>query len=333
MKVITQLIQHFWQRRVLTTEQVDYLVRQGFVRPGDLPGLDWSEDTGEEIAAPAVVFLAPDPLDEVAEKLTQRTAGRRGPGKPKGKVLAEDELVAAVETVLTERADALAAFRAWAARFGAAADWPGAAAAARRVPAEHFTAVLADGLRRGAAALRDLWAALDVEPLHAVADGPELRGPAVRAYRLLLAADRPLPPRHCFLLRHPPLQTARAVAELYRRLLAALASLRERQPRLLAAALRADAPAAPFWALALVYNARREPPGGPVMWGREYGPLPPPAAAVWRAAWSAALVMDPPAVTRLLAACYADEETRAAPEPLHCTYPLYCPRVWRAPAV
>jgi hypothetical protein len=126
-----------------------------------------------------------------------------------------------------------------------------------------------------------------------------------------------------------PLRAARGVAGLHRRLLAALAGLSERRPKLLAAALDRDAPAAAFWALTLVYNARRQPPGGPVVWGREYGPLRPPGAAVWRAAWSAARLMDPPAAARLWAACDAGG---AAPDPLRDAPPLHCPRGWRAPA-
>ena len=40
MKVITQLIKHFWERGALLAAEIEYLVRHGFVRVRDLPGYE-----------------------------------------------------------------------------------------------------------------------------------------------------------------------------------------------------------------------------------------------------------------------------------------------------
>src|SRR5205823_7589066 len=111
---------------------------------------------------------------------------------------------------LEARAAELEAFRDFAARFGAADTWVEAAVAARQAPDDRFAAELAKALRPKAATLRALWDALDVEPLHAVVDDPALHGPVVRAYRLLLTAERAMPGRHGFLLKRPALQAVRS---------------------------------------------------------------------------------------------------------------------------
>jgi len=332
MKVITQLIQHFWQRRDLSVEQAAYLVDQGFVRAGDLDGFAMPPEVEIPVAtAPAVP--PPDEFEELEAELVEETAAaRRGRGKPKGEVLSEKDLVSRVDAVLAERADALAAVRAWAGHYGRVPDWTVAVAAVRKAPAAAFEAGLVDGLRKTWITLADLWAAFDAEPLHAVIDDPAPHGPVVRAYRLLLDAGQPVPLRHGFLLKHPTLQAARGLAHAHRRLLAGLVGLFDRHPKLLAAALGRAAPPVPFWALVLVYNARRVPLYGIVRPALEYGPLAMPAAGVWRPAWSAALRMDPPAVTRLLVACYADAGERDDRDPLRCTFQIVCPRTWRVPA-
>ena len=55
MRVIEQLVQHFWARGALTREEALYLVRHGFVREADLAGLvdQPAEPVAEEESAGA----------------------------------------------------------------------------------------------------------------------------------------------------------------------------------------------------------------------------------------------------------------------------------------
>ena len=105
----------------------------------------------------------------------------------------------------------------------------------------------------------------------------------------------------------------------------------ERQPKVLASGLHHGTHAILFWALTLIYNARRQPFGAPLQPAREYGPLALPSANVWRQAWTAALAMDQPAVTPLLVACYQNEQDQKKREPVVCAFPFHCPLAWRAP--
>lgn len=328
MRVITQLIQHFWKRRDLSTEQAAYLVDQGFVRAGDLEGFEMPP----EIVIPINTRPAISPPNELEslelELVARATAPKRGSGKSKGAVLTEKQLVAAVDAVLDKRATELEALANWKNCRPQPNHWFKAITVIQNNSPREFEAAIADGFRRGAITIHTLWTALDIESLYQIIDKPELHGPVVRAFQLLLDGERPMPKPKKFLLKHDSLKAARALVEIHGKLLVGLMGLLERQPRLLAAALgKAGHPVA-HWALTLVYNARRKPFAGPVRPKREYGPLPLPDKQVWRPAWSAALRMDPQAVTQLLVHCYADAEARDGRDPLTCSFPFHNPRTW-----
>jgi hypothetical protein len=103
MKVITQLIRHFWQRGALTTSEIDYFVQHGFVRVRDLPGYQPGE-TGDSHEALATRGEPSEPLETVEEGLVRRSARRRGSGGPKRKVLETAELCQRLQAEFARRA-------------------------------------------------------------------------------------------------------------------------------------------------------------------------------------------------------------------------------------
>ena len=48
MRVIEQLVHHFWARGALTRDQAQFLVNHGFARAADLPGLTGEDEAAEE---------------------------------------------------------------------------------------------------------------------------------------------------------------------------------------------------------------------------------------------------------------------------------------------
>ena len=84
MKVLQQLIQHFWQRGVLALDQVHYLVESGFIRAGDLEDYEPRPQEENENAVgtghPPPEVYQPDELERAEEDLsTQRKVRRSGP--------------------------------------------------------------------------------------------------------------------------------------------------------------------------------------------------------------------------------------------------------------
>ncbi len=105
MKVITQLIRHFWQRGALSPEQAEYLLDQGFARLADLPGYQPPPDA----AAPAVATATIEPpsaLEELGEQLDRPR--KRGGGGPKGVVPEENDLRLWLNKQFARRSRALA---------------------------------------------------------------------------------------------------------------------------------------------------------------------------------------------------------------------------------
>ena len=88
MKVITQLIRHFWQRGALSYDQAEYLLDQGFARMADLPGFKRRERV---VVERQIEVLHPQPF-EIATEEIQTPPRRRGGGGPKGSVPETEDL-------------------------------------------------------------------------------------------------------------------------------------------------------------------------------------------------------------------------------------------------
>jgi hypothetical protein len=192
---------------------------------------------------------------------------------------------------------------------------------------DRFHKGLAAALRSQDFGLRTLWTAVDPEPFHARMEDASLRGPTVRAFRMLLSLrSAPRMGRYVWILRLAEVQTALNLLTVHRLLLAALGELyRQHRPTLNAALQHGSHPTVQ-WALVLLYNAGRRTSANGVVHRHEYGPIELPDESVWQQAWTSALVMDPPAITQLLVRCYGRSRAgdRAA-----CSKSLYCPLSWK----
>jgi hypothetical protein len=334
MKVITQLVQHFWSRQALSEAQAEYLVSQGFVRAGDLPGFTYSVPADKQPSSFKFKkpLAPPHPKEHVQEELEGRGPTKKArSGKSKGQPLTEKELVKQVESVYADRAELLERFRRWATALGPAADWVAAAVRMRKAAQSQALAALVQAARKRIVSLSDLWSATDIEPLHALVDSPDLRGPVTRAFRLLLTTDGALPPPYAALLKHDALAAAKNLATAHRRLIGTIGQLHDQHPNVLADALGHGNHPVVFWGLTLLYNARRKPLTAPIRPKREYGPISLPSADVWRQAWTIALALDEPNVAGLLMACFKDHPEPTKRDPRLCQFPFHCPLDWRAP--
>jgi hypothetical protein len=333
VKVISQLIQHFWQRQALTQDQVEYLVNQGFVRAVDLPG--FAPSTPADKQPSSFKFKKPvpppHPLEGVEEQLRSKSAGRRSRGKSAAVGLSEKDLVRAVECLLDQRAAALESFRRWTEPLGRSDSWIDAAHRVRQTSAARLLDHLGRSLKRNAVPLGTLWNALDVEPLHTLIDAEDVRGSVPRAFRAALTNDGPLAAPHVFLLKHEPIAAAKALAAAHRRLASALHRLHDAQPKTIATALANGNHPVIFWSLVLLYNARRKPIDGPMKPRREYRLPSWPSQPVWNQAWTLVRTWQPAQAQQLLECCYTSQQTSRALNPLECQRSMHCPIEWRAP--
>lgn len=337
MKVITQLVQHFWSRQALSDAQAQYLVSQGFVRAGDLPGFEFTvpvekDPSSFKFKKPPYQARRGDSEQDRQDKQADRASPKKGRGKPKGKALDEKELAKSVQAEFDRRVKFLEAFRRWAEPFGKAGDWVGATVKVRQASDADLLDNLAKSIRKQSITLGDLWTALDLEPLHALVDAADVRGNVPRAFRALLTTDRLLPAQYTFLLKQPALEAAKNLATAHRRLCYSLRQLLDGQPKTVATALANAIHPVVFWGMVLLYNARRRPIDAPQQPKKEYEASSLPAATIWRQAWTAALEMDEPAVTQLLIESYKDEQVRKKREPSATARPLLCPLDWRLPS-
>jgi len=342
MRVIEQLVQHFWNRGALTRQEADYLVKHGFVRESDLPGLveDGDFDPVELSEEPDPRF---DPEARQAEELEDELTGRNSAGGRKGgKKKPAGHNIAPVATLLGAHLAAREPYPALhelGQRLKACSTWRDAAkAVAVATPPQLETALV--GLLNGhPRALGELWFWFDLEPIFQWAEHGDNAGPVANAIGKLLRADTPgRVGRLDQLKKAPEVQALTDLLAARRPFLATLPALYDRYFDKLgqwlippAGAAAAPWPAVP-WAFLLVYNARKgtadtPPPGYPV----DPHQLP---FELLKAALAAAFPMDPVNVRELLI-----HRLREKPEPLpECAdldkkavfdRPLHCPYSWK----
>jgi hypothetical protein len=344
MRVIEQLVQHFWARGAITRDEALYLAKHGFVKEADLPGLVADEPRPEPERPPQ----RPTGRDEEtraieAEQLEDELIGRQGGGKrggrkkkPSGHNLAPAAAALAGHFAGREPYPALVEL---GSRLRRCPDWP---AAARAVAAADPTALelaLVGLLNVRPRALGELWHWFDIEPLFTWAEDAANAGPVADALAKLMRAATPAEVGRLGQLMKaaevPPLVDLLAARRAFLRLLPALytghfASLaRWLVPPAGAAADRW--PALP-WAFVLVYNATRgttdaPPPGYEVKWQAV-------AFELLAAAMATAYTLAPVAFRELLIPGLRD---RSVPIPDEhdrtrdavFDRPLYCPYAWR----
>lgn len=355
MRVIEQLVQHFWARGALTREEAEYLVKHGFVREADLPGFaaDASGPAEPEIVQKTAPTAASrdeptddprfDPKAREAEELEDELVGRNSSGgrkggkkKPAGHDLAP--LAANLGAMLTTR-ESFPALQELGSRLKPCPTWRDAAKAVAAAKPASLEGALVALLNARPRALGELWFWFDLEPLFAWAEHADNAGPVADGIRKLLLADTPA--RVGRLEQLKKAAEVQALADLLaarRPFLAALPALYDRHFDRLAHWLVQPAgvaavpwPALP-WAFVLVYNARKgtadSPPAG--------YPVDPHRLTfeVLQSALAAALPIDTAAVRELLI-----HRIRERPEPrpdrldwsANAVFdrPIHCPFSWK----
>jgi hypothetical protein len=336
MKVITQLIRHFWQRGALTPLEVAYLRRHGFCRAQDVPGFK-APKAGEDLAWDALArgpVQMPDGLELLEETLIRRTTPRRTGFQPKVKVLAEKDLLRRVNAEYTRRAADLESVLSLGQQLEEVEDWPTAASRLHAAPPDRFHRGLRSGLRSDAVLIGDLWQATDPEPFHGFLDADDFRGRAARAFQAVLVASGSAQlGQFAWILKHDEVQALVNLMFVHQRLLTSLQRLYKRDRPLLARAIKRNNDPAQVWSLVVLYNSYRHPKlGYEPVYGDEYGPVTPPKFSVWKRAWTSALRMDRAAVTKFLIVCYGGNDADDVHEGHHCLHPLMCPVGWNIPA-
>jgi hypothetical protein len=339
MKVISQLIKHFWKRGALSATDVDYLIRHGFVRVRDLPGYQPPDEEQLLPVHPLNVIgpvEAAHPLEAVEESL-RRESARRGRGGPKGRTIEVKELCELVADELNRREGALRQVMRLATGSTAAesnpGDWRAAAQSLRKSPAR-LLETYGRALRGGQVTLRSTWQALDIEPFHRLLGDDQWRGRAPRAYAALLVADQSVGlGKYTWILQYDEMQAVSNLRFASSHLLLALERLYRYHVRLLTKAVGRGCDPVLLWALILLHNAHRsklDPRDSKFV--ADYGPVPLPGPDVWQQAWTIALGMDRPRLAKFLVHCYDKSSSRADLLPNELVREMYCPNGWHLPA-
>lgn len=197
MRVIEQLVQHFWARGALTRDEALYLVKHGFAREADLAGLG-EEQEPEPLAAPPPEETDPrfDPKAREAEELEDELTGRNAGGGKKGgkkKKPAGHDLAPAAAHLAGHFAarEPYPALHELGQRVKTCATWRDAAKAVATAKPAKLEAALVGLLNARSRALGELWFWFDLEPLFAWAEHADNAGPVADGIGKLLRADTP----------------------------------------------------------------------------------------------------------------------------------------------
>lgn len=348
MRVIEQLVHHFWARGALTRTEAQFLVDHGFARECDLPGLVGPEraidpetyepppDDRDEYhrEAEEAIRLAADTkarqAEELEDELVGRNAGSRKSGskkkKPTGHNLAPLAEVLAGHFAAREPYPALCEL---GSRLRPCADWRDAARAVTLSRPEALETALVGLLATRPRALGELWFWFDLEPLFEWAEDEENAGPVADGLSKLLSADTVARVgRLGQLLKAAEVQALLDLLPARRAFLNLLPVLYHAHfPKLglwLVPPTGAAAkcwPALP-WAFVIVYNARRGTADGP-----PHGyPLDPDAlpTRLLTLALTTAIAQAPVAVRELLTRGLSDRADRPT-----FARKLHCPYTWR----
>lgn len=347
MRVIEQLIQHFWSRGVLTPEDVEHLIRHGFIRDTNLPGwLAPEPDPEPESDEPEARATHDEERARAAEELEDALAGRQAGGKKGGKKAKPSghNLAPAVAALGRHYADrsASSALVELADRVNPrarVADWSHAARLVAAAPPRKLEPALVGLLNHRPRAFGELWHWFNLEPLFEWAGDDANAGPVADALgRLLTGASRSEVGRIGQLMKAAEVQQLTDLLAARAAFLGVLPALYHAHfPRLMhwlvppAGAALGCWPALP-WAFVLVYNAKRGTADVPAA-GYEVNTQDLPFN-LFKLAWATAYPMEPVAVRDLLAT-----RLRMSPavpfDPLDWAAnatldrPLFCPYTWR----
>ena len=348
MRVIEQLVQHFWARQALTRDEALYLVKHGFVREADLAGLvetpepdddepDWRDEGRAAIAAKEDAKAAQ--AEELEDELVGRNAlgGRKGgKKKPAGHNITPAATLLAGHLAARELYPAL---HELGNRLKPCSTWQDAAKAIAIAKPSSLEAALVGLLNTRGRALGELWFWFDLEVIYEWSEHADNAGPVADGIGKLLRATTPSSVGRVEQLKKAPeVQSLLDLLAARRPFLALLPTLYERYFEKLSLWLippggvaAATWPVLP-WSFVLVYNARKGtadvPPAG--------YPVDPHQLtfSLLKAALAAALPLDPTAIRELLI-----HRIREKAEPLpdridwgtNAVFdrPLHCPYSWK----
>lgn len=340
MKVIGQLIAYFRSHGSLSDDQIEYLTRQGFIAASE----DGADDTiiEDESYAPAPIIQQVDEDDHKLESVTPRRRNRGGTIR-KGPVLEPAELTGWLDEQFPIWAPTLSGLEQVARQLKPCDGYYEATIVIRQASRDDLRQSLLAGLRSQALSLKAVWESLGFDHCHEVLKKYSFRGPAVSAYRAILAStDLSQIAKHVWLLKDRSVSAVYNVLQSQRRIARALGEVFDEDPPLLSAAMRRESHPLAFWSMVLAYNAARgDGPHGSLA-QREYGPLVwlgddlvvskavitlgedgprcGPDYDLWMRAWSLALLMQPDRVTPFFAASVQSDDPT----------PLMCPAGWKA---
>jgi hypothetical protein len=351
MRVIEQLVHHFWARGALTRDEALFLVRHGFARADDLAGL-----TGEAAAPEAVAEERPEreeasrpaededtkarAAEELEDELVGRNAGSRKAGakkkKPSGHNLGPAVAAIAAHLAVREPYPALCEL---GCRLKPCATWRDAAKAVGSASSAALETALVGLLSARPRTLGELWFWFDLEELHSWADDKENAGPVADGLSKLLRAGNPAHVgRLGQLLKAAEVQALLDLLTARRAFLGLLPVLYHAHfPKLgqwlvppTGAAARVW-PSLP-WAFVIVYNARHGSTGRPPH-GYPVDPKKLPFRVV-RDALATAFPLAPVAIRELLIQRLRDRPIPVPDESHWEKYlvfdrELYCPFTWR----
>lgn len=332
MKVITQLIRHFWQRGLLSPAEAQYLLEHGFARPRDLPGHIAPIEVEEcEPGFETVDLQFPCALEEAEDGLREKTAGR-GPHAAHGKSVTIRQLRTRIRREFENRAEAMRTVLEVAQRIDPCENATEALAVLRRIPRQQFHDQCLAAIRARPESLGRLWQAMNLHPFFGLVARSECTGRVAQSYFALLVIDDPgLLGKYGWIMQYDELQAVTNLRTAHRRLLCLIGWLYRRQPRRLQRAMADGIEPVLFWALVLLYNARR---GDSATFDptREYGPLALPSDRILQQAWTEAAGMDRKALTPFLISCFSKHREKTSQPNDNWAEPLYCPSGWHQPA-
>jgi hypothetical protein len=346
MRVLQQLITHFWQRGAITLEQAHYFVEHGFVRAVDLAGYqprpqsEEPEDDGKLGAAawPPSLPIMPDALDDAEVELWDQPEAKRKRKKQPPKVpdLKAPELGELLEEILRSRSASFPALVELARPDYALNDPRMAAIVLRHVNEEQFPRRVLRAIRARPALLAQLWESVDDQPFHDLVEQAGMKGRAIRAFEAVLRSSLP---GHwgpgAWITHLPAVQSVANLLAVRRRLLPAVAWLHEQHWAPLARCLQRPPRPRRSWnglayGLLLLHNARARLRRRPIRGFPQEKRL---TAAGWREAWTVALGLDPAAVTPYLIRVFGSIPDSSHPEAEDMSarddVELICPNEWK----
>ncbi|HEV3439313.1 MAG TPA: hypothetical protein VG122_18245 [Gemmata sp.] len=345
MRVIEQLVQHFWTRGALTRDEAAYLVQHGFVREDDLAGfVESPHGTDAEEFENLRDNPRFDPADLHAEELEDELTGRKAGGgkkgekkkKPAGHNLAPAAAHIAAHIAMREPYHAL---HDLGCRLGPCGTWRDAARRIAATTSIDLEMAMIGLLISHPRSLGELWFWFDLEPLFVWTESVDNAGPVAEGIGKLLRADTlNRVGRLDQLKKAPEIQALIELLAARRQFLTLLPALYNRHFDKLGLWLIPPAgvalvswPSLP-WAFVIVYNARNgtvdEPPSGYLL------PLDHVPWRVIQDALRTAFPIDPQAIRELLLH-HIRERPDAMPDQsdlwrnMVFDRPLYCPYTWK----